>query len=167
MKIMFNLLLLGVNMAHRIVAHEGIKIIGVELKTTMKDGPQDIPIFWAKHFDEQTLDKIPNKVDPAVSYGIYTDYAQDGSYTLIIGMEVKSFETIPHGMIAKTIPAANYALFTAKGPIHESVSKMWATIWNLPEIFTRRALTFDFERYDQRALQGDAAEVDIYIALKR
>ena len=67
-------------------------------------------------------------------------------------------------MTTLTIPAATYAVFTRKGPVAEVVCEAWEYIWQWSKE-NKRAFTTDFELYDERALDPNHAQLDIYIAL--
>ena len=61
------------------------------------------------------------------------------------------------------MPAANYAVFSAKGPFAPSVAQTWATIWQTK---LDRAFTYDFEVYNAQSTNDAKSIVTIYIALK-
>ena len=105
---------------------------------------------------------IPNKIDDDI-LGIYMDYEGDYTkpYNFVIGCRVSSFDDIPAGMVAKTIPASKYAIFTTRGKHPESLMNAWNVIWtsNLA-----RSYTADFEVYGKRFYQ-ESPEVDVYISV--
>lgn len=133
-------------------------IIGIPLTTTNQDAANSIPALWQKFFTIK--DSIPNKVEPEVIYGMYTDYQnrekdiQKTRYTLIVGCEVTSLNEIPSGMVGITVPEQTYQVFSVNGPPEKAVFETWQQIWKTP---IDRAFTYDFERY------GDKTE--IYIAV--
>jgi predicted transcriptional regulator YdeE len=142
-----------------------ITIIGVSQTFYLNDpdAKQAIGEFWGHFFVSQTLAKIPHKIDEHTMYGIYTDYNASGSYSLIIGAPVTSTKEIPAGMVSKAIPAAHYAVFSAKGSFNPSLAQTWATIWQTK---LDRAFTSDFEVYDEKSTNNDQSIVNIYIAVK-
>lgn len=75
-------------------------------------------------------------------------------------------ETLPDGMIAYTIPAGKYAVFTHKGGLdkfHETLNFIYRQ-W-MPTI-QRRPDAPDFEWYDDRFNPHSAdSEVDVYIPI--
>ncbi len=151
-------------------ARESLKtrfIIGVSLRTTNAEGKafQDIPVFWKTVQENNLLQNVPAVVEPQKLYAVYTDYAPDGSYAMIIGKQVNSFDTVPAGMVSCVIPEGQYALFTAQGiEFAQAVGMMWGAIWQLP---LDRAFTADFEVYDAALLSKPVPEVPIYVALKQ
>ncbi len=149
-----------------------IKIIGAQLNTCTVDGSnfKQIPQFWDQFMSEKTADKIPAKKDMKVCYGICDDYNfAEGTFAYIIAYEVTSHENIPPGLIAKTIPEAEYAVFTAKGKIPSSVQNMVGYIYGewLQNSDYVRSDTPEFEYYDERVTGDENCEVDIYIPVIR
>lgn len=71
-------------------------------------------------------------------------------------------------MAGRTVPAAKYAVFTAKGPVPQAIQDTWRYIYSswLPKSGCERAETEDFELYDERCTHDEGAEVDIYIPIK-
>ncbi len=128
---------------------KAFSLIGIPLKTNNKEAMSTIPQHWKKFSTHQN--KIPNKKEPEVVYGVYTDYDND-QYTLIIGCEVTSLEEIPPGMVGITVPEQTYKTFPAEGPPEKAIPATWQQIWNTP---LNRAYTYDFERY------GDTTEIFI------
>ena len=81
-----------------------------------------------------------------------------------MGCKVENLDTIPNGMIGKTIEESTYTKFIAKGNLlHGIVFDMWMEIWNsdLDRIFTT-----DFEVYGEKTQNPENAEVDIFISVK-
>jgi len=154
-------------MEPRIISKDDFYVIGKELKTTTLDGRnfEEIPAFWEKVIAEGSLEKIPNKRNATVSLGICMDMKDDGSFLYVIGTEVTTTENVPDGMVVKFIPAATYAVFTARGEIPSAIQKMTRYIYKewLPKSKYRLANAPDFELYDERSIRGKDSEVEIYI----
>lgn len=154
----------GAPMEYRKVHEQEIKIIGVAHKTTNENGKaaHDIPAFWQDFFTKNSAALIPNRIDQDI-LGIYTDYEGDFTkpYNFIIGCRVSSFDSIPEGMVAKSIPASNYVVYTARGKQPDALLATWNTIWmsNMA-----RKYTADFEVYGARYYQENP-EVDVYISI--
>lgn len=145
---------------------EEFSVIGISVRTTNENGKsaQDLPTLWATFMGQGIIEKIPNKLSDDL-YCMYTDYEQDHTrpYTTILGCKVSTLETIPEGMVGKTIESENYTKFVAKGDLaHGVVLDTWIKIWNsdLP-----RNYTADFEVYGPNAQNPENAEVTIFIAV--
>ncbi len=158
-------------MSFEIVLMPAMLMMGVELQTTFRDNAclSAIPAFWAEAQKNNILSKIPNKINPNVTLGLYTNYTPDfsltsGQYSFIIGTPVDNIKTIPQGMVAKEIPQSKYAVFTAQGPFATAVGKAWMEIWQNKDI--QRTFTNDFEWYDSNSTNDENSIVKIYIAIK-
>jgi predicted transcriptional regulator YdeE len=143
-----------------------IKMMGISLRTRYQDptvGP-DIENFWRKFYTEKIFDKIPHKAQPSRIIALYTDYDKLGNCTLILGAQVQQYdlETMPNGMIFKTIPAAHYALFSDEGELAQVVPALWKTIWEDRKL--QRTFSHDFELYDA-PIDKNSSKVDIYVGV--
>ena len=146
---------------------QSFSITGISVRTTNENGQagNDIPALWNRFISEGIAEKIPNKTDHSI-YCMYTDYEKDHTkpYTTILGCKVANLESIPAGMIGKTIDEANYSVHTAKGNLLQgAVFNEWANIWNSS---LQRTFTAGFEVYGEKAQDPENAAVDIFIAVK-
>lgn len=152
-------------MEYRTTNVDAVKLIGIEIKTANTPGKaeKDISTLWTKFYKEKYNEKIPNKLDTN-AYGLYTEYEGDFTkpYTFFVGCKVSNMDTVPPEMTCKIIPTAKYAVFTAKGPIPESVIQVWQYVWSAN---LERTYSGDFELYEAKSLQK-TPEIDIYIAIK-
>ena len=163
----------GEEMNPRIVDHEAFTVIGISARTSnAKEMTTDgvIGKQWGRLFQEGLLSKIPNKADQNV-VAVYTDYASDhnGEYTYILGARVTSDADVPAGMATTKIPAGKFAVFTSeKGPAPKVVPQLWMKINSLPQDATgaNRQYKGDFEIYDQRAMDPQNLEMDVYVGIK-
>lgn len=141
-------------------------VIGIAMRTTNENGQaaSDIPALWNQFMTEQTLQKIPNKINDTL-YCIYTDYEKDHTkpYTTILGCKVDNLDSIPEGMVGKTFNESLYEKRTAKENLLQGlVYNEWLEIWNSN---LDRAFTSDFEVYGEKAQDMENAEVDIFVAI--
>ncbi len=88
--------------------------------------------------------------------------------TEVIGIEVSSDDKLPHDLIAKTISAGKYAVFTHKGAI-SNILKTYQYIWGTWVLLTTEIIDNwdDFELYDERftGREDEDSEIDIYIPI--
>lgn len=156
-------------MAPVIVSKESFPIIGIELRTTTRDGMNFIEIsqFWEKVLKKGPIAKIPDRKSPDAILGICMDFESDGSFSYVIGAEVTSTENTPDDMVCRTIPGAKYAVFTARGKMPDSIQDVTKYIYQkwLPNSEVQRANSADFELYDERFNAEENAEVDIYVPI--
>jgi AraC family transcriptional regulator len=82
--------------------------------------------------------------------------------------EVSNCNSVPEGMVKRTIPSNSYAVFTHRGSL-ESLANTWAYItkvW-LPKSEYRMAGEYAFEYYDERFDNfSEKSELDIYVPVK-
>ena len=145
---------------------EAFNIIGIAIRTTNENGQSqtDIPKLWEQFMSNNTVNKIPNKMDDTL-YALYTAYEKDHSkpYTTIIGCKVENLTSIPTGMVGQSFEGGEYVKFVSKGDVTKgAIYQTWEDIWkaNLPRVYTT-----DFEIYGEKAKNYTNAEVDIMIAV--
>lgn len=148
-------------------------IMGLSVRTTNASemtADAKIPGLWEQYFGQQVFNEIPTSVRASTTYGLYSNYADgmNGEYTLTAGLEVSNLSECPEEFVVKTIPASKYMVFTSeKGSISEIVLKLWQDIWRwFEQEKVERTYTGDFEVYDERCLNPENVQVDIYIAIK-
>jgi predicted transcriptional regulator YdeE len=125
---------------------------------------------WARLMQENLLRNIPNKADANI-VAAYTDYAsdKDGEYTFVLGARVINADDVPAGMVAKTVSAGKYAVFTSeRGPVQQVVVATWMRIWKTPKDAPGgdRAYKTDFELYDQRAQNPAVTVMEIHVGIR-
>ena len=124
---------------------------------------------WHRFIDEGLGDKIPDKTGSNL-YAVYSEYASDhnGEYTFMVGAPVKPGTAAPAGMALRRIPAGKYAVITTeRGPFPKVIPEAWLRIFKLEdEGKLKRMYKTDFELYDERALDPQNGQVDIYLAVK-
>jgi AraC family transcriptional regulator len=158
-------------MEPKVLTKDSFTVVGPQL-ATLNDGTnlKAIPLFWRDYMDKKTAAKIPHKAEPWREYGVCGDMMEGSKcFVYMIGEEVTKVDVIPPGMVARTIPSALYAVFTAKGPIPEAIQEMVRYAYGtwLPQSKEyARAETEDFELYDERCTRA-VPEVDIYIPIKK
>jgi predicted transcriptional regulator YdeE len=143
-----------------------IKVVGISIRTRYEDptAAREIDNLWQKFYEEKLFDKIPHKSQPHRVIALYTDYDKTGSCVLVLGAQVNHYEldTMPNGMIFKTIPAAHYALFSDAGALKSVVPELWKTIWADKKL--QRTFKYDFESYNYPIDMHDGS-VDIYVGV--
>ncbi|MEJ8555085.1 AraC family transcriptional regulator [Tepidibacter sp. Z1-5] len=124
---------------------------------------------------EDVADIIPNKHHSERTFGICEQLQEthtlnyDMDFSEVIGMEVTCYDNLPAGIVAKTIPAGKYAVFTHRGLL-SAILKTYEYIWGTWVLLTKEVLDerANFELYDKRFLGRDneQSEMDIYIPIK-
>lgn len=149
------------------VTKEAFKVIGIKVRTTNENGQSanDIGKLWEKFMSENSVAKIPNKIDTSI-LSIYTNYEKDHTkpYDVILGCRVNSLNEIPNEMVGLEFETGNYAKFSSKGNLAQGVVyNTWTEIWNKD---LNRKFTADFEIYGEKAQDPTNAEVEIFVAVK-
>ncbi|MGY6520545.1 MAG: GyrI-like domain-containing protein [Mongoliitalea sp.] len=146
---------------------ESFRLIGLKLskKTSNEQGQssKDCGDLW-QYFEENKVSSlIPDKISEAI-YAVYYDYEHDeqGKFSYFIGCPVEFHANKPEGLDELIIPNQKYHQEVAKGQLPTCISEVWNQIWNsaIP-----RKFGFDFEIYDERNVNWNDAEVDIYISI--
>lgn len=149
------------------VKKEGFKIIGLKVRTTNENGQaaKDIPQLWGQFMSENSVEKIPNKIDSSV-LSLYTNYESDHTkqYDTIIGCKVSTLDNIPEGMFGEEFKESTYAQVNVKGDLNAGiVYNAWTEIWKKD---LDRTFIADFEIYGEKAQNPADAEVEIFVGLK-
>lgn len=160
-------------MSPKVVNESSFTVIGIAARTSNAREMTAEGVIgkqWGRFMQEGLLAKIPHKADSSV-VAVYTDYASDhdGEYTFVLGARVTSDTEVPAGMVAKSIPAGKYAVFTSeKGPAPKVVPGLWMRINSLPKpaVGGDRAYRGDFEIYDERAADPQSLQMDAYVGIK-
>lgn len=154
----------GLEMNYTIEKQKKKFFIGLELRTNNEECSLAMPAHKEKFFRENTLAKIPNKINGNI-LALYTDYEGDYTkpYSWILGCEVSSLDEIPAGLVGKVIPESKYALFTTQGEFPQGLIAAWQAVWksNL-----HRSYTTDFELYHSNFDPQKNPEVKVYIAIE-
>lgn len=106
------------DMIPRAVQQESFTVVGIATRTSnAKERTAEgvIGKQWQRLMKEALLATIPNKADGNI-VALYTEYAsdKDGEYSYVLGARVTNAERIPAGMVAKSVPAGRYAVFTSE-----------------------------------------------------
>ena len=156
-------------MEPKIISKKAFPVIAIELKTTTREGKNfvEIPQFWQQVIQKKQINNIPNKKQPDIVLGICMDFRADGDFSYIIGSEVTNADNVPEDMVSRKIPEANYAVFTARGKMPDSIQHATKYIYRewLPKSKYQHAHSPEFELYDERSGDSENAEVDIYIPI--
>jgi AraC family transcriptional regulator len=136
-----------------------------------KNNMKMIPALWGRFM--QQIPGIPNKKGQAC-YGLVEglpegenkSHADEMFY--VACAEVNKIDSLPPGMIQRTVPAGRYASFTHKGKL-EGLEKTMMGIYRtwLPNSGVKLRKAPHVELYDQRFVPGsDASEFDILLPVQ-
>ena len=148
-------------MEPEMVSRPETKVIGAARQYQEND--LDIETLWSAF--RPNVAQIKNRVGTN-SFGIYEEYRETEDaigFTYICAVEVTDFDNVPEGMIARTIPAHEYAAFRHEGPISslpETLKYIWGS-W-LPKSDYEYAEKPDFELYAPSSPE-DASKKILYL----
>ncbi|MDR6726807.1 putative transcriptional regulator YdeE [Paenibacillus amylolyticus] len=158
--------LLGLSEPVRYVTLPAKRLAGVSARTTNAieiSGKGCIQGLWNQYFSS---DQLP--APEVARYGCYSDYTDGitGEYTILVGHEVNVDEVLPEDMDSVHLPPATYAVFTSRrGSMAEVVGEAWGAVWAWADQH-KRTFTGDFELYDERSIDPENVQVDVYIAVQ-
>lgn len=153
------------SMEPRIVRRPAFLVVGMAGRFTTATTSR-IPELWER-FAPRMAD-VPHRRGTH-TLGVCVDAdpgtIDDAGFTYVAGVEVERVGDLPDGMIALTLPANAYAVFTHAGHLSrlpDTVKQVWGR-W-LPALRYRHVTAPDFELYDERfdPVTGDG-EMDIYV----
>jgi predicted transcriptional regulator YdeE len=148
---------------------EALRVVGVEAWTSNRQEAEEataaIPALWQRFHGEGLERRIPDRSATGRVCAVYTDYEGDhrSGYRLVVGVEVGGTGEVPAGMVAVTVPAGDYLVFAARGPMPDALVATWRRIWEYFEHApVRRAYTADLEVH-----YPSGSAVDVCVALDR
>jgi AraC family transcriptional regulator len=147
-----------------IVTLKEFHIIGPMITTKISE--DRISGLWGEF--ERRRDEIKNRTDPYSAYGL-SEYSPNPheSFNYIVGFPVHNLDDIPDGMIGRTIPMQQYALFVYTG---NSIGEVYtySDKWFSTSEY-KWAKAPDFELYDDRFADGDDGKktISLYIPITR
>lgn len=167
----------GATMEPKLVTREELLLVGLELHgLEILDSPnrdsdaqsQRISEMWGRF--NARRGEIAHLSEEAASLGVCIPTGGGVGLSYMAAVPVTAVAQVPEGMVARTLPAGRYAVFTHKGAV-EKMSDTFAYIYGtwMPgqkELEPRHAP--DFEYYDLRfdPEHPETSEVDIYIPIK-
>lgn len=153
-------------MEPRIAKKGQFHVIGMECNTTLKDtlASYTIPKLWQEVFVPR-ISQIKNiSGDCGIGYEKYDPYNTNEIYHLAC-FEVSKIEDVPRGMVARTIPAATYAVFTYPDegdPVsYGKIIKYAFNEW-LPKSEYSWAADYTFETY-----RDVSPKTELYLPIKK
>ncbi len=149
-------------------AHRGHRRV-VGLHYLGRNDAGEIPLLWRKFY--QRLQDVPQPVAPGAAMGVCEPIplmTSESEVSYLACVEVAGDAPVPEGMIARTLKAQHYAVFTHQGStddLGETYQYIFGTYF--PRSGRRLADAPDFELYDQRFRPEDPdSEMDIYIPIE-
>jgi len=152
----------------KIVLKDAFTVVGLEVITTQEDNNTNfsIPKLWSRFIPR--AQEIKSRA-AAASLGLcISEGFDDCKFAYLACVEVSNADSIPEGMVARSVPASKYLVFTHKGSVDE-LGKTYDFIYGtyIPNSTYEIASMVDFELYDERFNPNSPdSELDIYIPIK-
>lgn len=144
-----------------------IAITGITARTTnaAEFNPLTAKIagLWGRFFSEGLMNSLPHKLADSPVYGVYSGYESDytGAVDVTVGVAVSQAST-DENLHCLALPAGEYLVFSATGPMPQTVLQTWGAVWQHfqtnPDL--QRSYAADFEVYP------GADSVAIHIGIK-
>jgi predicted transcriptional regulator YdeE len=148
-----------------IVERPEVLVVGHAVRTT-NAGEADplraqLPGLWARAGAPGAFAHVPGRVDENL-YAVLIDYesGNQGAYTQIVGVAVRTAAGLPEGMVAVRVPGVQSLKVEAHGPMPQALIEAWQQVWRHTEGggVPARAFTTDLEVHHR-------AGVDLYLAV--
>lgn len=131
-----------------------IAITGISARTTnaAEFNPLTAKIagLWSRFFSEGLMETLPNKRADSPVYGVYSGYESDytGAFDCTAGVAVSRLDSTEKWHTLE-LPAGEYLVFSATGPMPQTVLQTWGAVWQYfqgnPGV--QRSYQTDFEVY--------------------
>jgi AraC family transcriptional regulator len=168
-RIAFSVVLKGdIPVNFRIENHEAIRMTGLPLRASCKDGInfKEIPEFWKRIMADGRCASLGESVPSGSKLGVMGVCAPDmdektGEFTYLVAIETPADKSkLPAGCIDFSTSAGTWAIFESRGPIPEAIQEVWKKIYS--EWFP----TSGYEHTDEYELEiypdGDSISADYY-----
>jgi predicted transcriptional regulator YdeE len=151
------------------VRRDEARVVGIQTQTSsLREADPDtaaVPALWRRFEDDRLGDRIPGRAGARTTCAVYSDYqdAGDGDrrFSCLVGAEVAEAGEPPAGLAAVTVPAGDYLVFAARGPMPAALAATWERIAEFFEHApTSRAFTADLEVH-----YPAGSAVDVFVAI--
>ena len=151
------------------VRRDEARVVGIQAQTSSlreaDPATAAVPGLWQRFQDDRLGDRIPGRAGARTTCAVYSDYqdAGDGDrrFSCLVGAEVAEAGEPPAGLAAVTVPAGDYLVFAARGPMPAALAATWERIAEFFEHApTSRAFTADLEVH-----YPAGSAVDVFVAI--
>jgi len=102
-----------------------LTVVGLSRRQSLANA-QAIPGQWQQFMT--MYEEIDNKAE-TIPVSVTTDMDGDGNFSYLTGVVVTSAGKLPKGLVAQSVPAQTYAVFTHSAHVSE-IPKTYAAIWD-------------------------------------
>jgi predicted transcriptional regulator YdeE len=142
------------------------RVVGIQVRTSSvaeaDPATAAVPALWRRLEADGLAERITGRAGTRTTCAVYSDYSDGGaSFRCLVGVEVTGAGPAPAGMAEVTVPAGDYLVFAARGPMPEALAATWARV---AEFFDHagmaRAFTADLEVH-----YPAGSAVDVFVAV--
>jgi predicted transcriptional regulator YdeE len=144
------------------------RVVGIQAQTSslLEADPVTaaVPELWRRFEADGLAGRVPDRAGTRTTCAVFSDYEGDGDgwrFRCLVGVEATGEGEVPAGMAAATVPAGDYLVFAARGPMPEALAATWARV---AEFFEHaplaRAFTADLEVH-----YPAGSAVDVFVAV--
>ena len=156
----------GITMEPKIVTKDTFHVAGIRYYGANEH--DEIGAMW-KEFD-QRRDQIKN-ADQSVAYGVcfpIANKAEENEFEYIAAVAVPDLNSIPDGMVGRTIEKQRYAVFTHEGSLDNLQTTFhWVMNTYFPKSEFKPLMQPDFEYYDYKfkGKHDPESKLDLYFPI--
>jgi predicted transcriptional regulator YdeE len=151
------------------VRRDEARVVGIQAQTSslLEADPATaaVPGLWRRFQDERLGDRIPGRAGARTTFAVYSDYqdAGDGErrFSCLVGAEATEAGDPPAGLDTVTVPAGDYLVFAARGPMPAALAATWERI---AEFFEHAPVTRAFTA-DLEVHYPAGSAVDVFVAI--
>ena len=139
------------------------RVVGIQAETSslLEADPATavVPGLWRRL--PAVAGDIPDRASTRTTCAVYTDYRDGGRFRCLVGAEVTGAEGPPAGLDVATVPAGEYLVFAARGPMPAALATTWGRV---AEFFEHADMTRAFTA-DLEVHYPAGSAVDVFVAI--
>jgi predicted transcriptional regulator YdeE len=140
------------------------RVVGIQAETSslLEADPDTaaVPGLWRRL--PEVAGGIPDRASTRTTCAVYTGYADGGGrFRCLVGAEVTGAGEPPAGLAAVTVPAGEYLVFAARGPMPAALATTWDRV---AEFFEHAGMTRAFTA-DLEVHYPAGSAVDVFVAI--
>jgi len=151
------------------VRRDEARVVGIQAATSSlaeaDPATAAVPALWRRFEADGLAGRVPDRAGTRTTCAVYSNYEGEGEarrFRCLVGAEVAEAGEPPAGLAAVTVPAGDYLVFAARGPMPAALAATWERIAEFFEHApTSRAFTADLEVHYPA---GSAVDVLVAVA---
>ncbi len=156
-------------MNYKLVEKSAFAIVGKSIKTNGKNGEnlKEIPLFWNQVMKDGTFEKLLPASGELGVMGACVDF-NDETSELTYMIAIEDSDKAPRDLERAEIPASNWAVFEAIGPMPDAIQKVWKDIYTewFPSSQYQHAGTAELEIYSNADGNASDYKSEVWIPVK-